>query len=321
MKFIDYYKVMGLQDNASDAEIKKTYRKLARKYHPDVSKEADAEKRFKEIGEAYNVLKDPEKRREYDQLKQYGGVQGREFNPPPGWHSSAGFDTSQFRQGTGDEHFSDFFEQIFGNRAYQASARQSARNEDHFTARGQDIHTHMSISVADAYAGTTLPVSLQLPVYQRDGSINTDTKTLQIKIPKGVTHGQSIRLRGQGGPALGNAPAGDLYIELSIRDDNEFHLDGRDVTTMLPLAPWEAALGATVDVTTLGGQVRLTIPANSKPGQKMRLKGRGLPGNPPGDHYVNLAIVLPQATTDEQKQLYARMSELWSFNPRQKAEV
>lgn len=328
MKFVDYYKTLGLQDNASSADIKKAYRKLARKYHPDVSKEADSEERFKEINEANQVLKNPERRREYDELKKYGaqhgglgagGPQGAGneggFRPPPGWQSHAGFDPSGY--GGGEQvDFSDFFEQIFGNRSGQHSSHHT---EEHFATRGQDIRSRLSISLTDAYHGRSLPLTLQIPVYQSDGSIQTEQKTLKVTIPKGVKDGQNIRLRGQGGPGVGDGKTGDLYIELHIEDDERFHLHGRDITLHLPIAPWEAALGETVEIPTLGGKVKLTIPANAKAGQKLRLRGRGMPGKPDGDQFIVLTIVLPTVETETQKELFQSMKKLWSFNPREHA--
>lgn len=318
MEFVDYYETMGLDENASEGDIKRAYRKLARKYHPDVSKEPDSEAKFKELGEAYGVLKDSERRREYDELRRYRDPAGGSFTPPPGWQYQGNINPDDFQQsGFGQGHqsaeFSDFFEQIFGSKFRQSS---TPHTEQHFDARGQDVHTRLSVSINDAFHGATVEVSIKLPVAHTDGSIRNEVKTLRVKVPAGVVDGQNIRLRGQGGPAIGKGGRGDLYIEISIHEDSTYHLNGRDVSVNLPIAPWEAALGASVEVSTLSGTVKLTIPPNAKQGQRLRLKGRGLPGTPPGDQYAVLNIVIPEARTEEQKAFYTSMSELWPNHPR-----
>ncbi|NND90085.1 MAG: DnaJ domain-containing protein [Granulosicoccus sp.] len=314
MEFVDYYKIMGLEDDASADEIKRAYRKLARKYHPDVSKEADSEVRFKQLGEAYKVLKDPETRREYDELKRYQstGGGGAGFRPPPDWQYRESINPDDF-EAYGAADFSDFFEQVFGSRfRHQAGPH----TEQHFDARGQDIHTSLSVSLGDAFNGASMDLSLKTPVVHPDGSIRNEQKRLVVKVPAGVRDGQKIRLRGQGGPGVGKGEPGDLYIEIQIREDERFHLDGRDVTVTLPVTPWEAALGASVEVPTLSGPVKMTIPPNARQGQRLRLKGRGLPGKVPGDQYVSLSVVVPEAVNEEQKQAYRSMSKLWSLDPR-----
>lgn len=315
MEFVDYYKVMGVAEDASADDIKLAYRKLARKYHPDVSKEADAEEMFKNVAEAYQVLKDPARRQEYDELRLYGASGGQSYAPPPGWESHAGFDPGDFRS-AGADGFSDFFEELFGQRAY---SKRSQHGETNYDVRGQDVHSRLSISLADAYNGATLPIELGKPTIHEDGSIRSEKRIVKVKIPEGVVDGQTIRLRGQGGPAIGGASEGDLYIELVFADDDVFTHDGKDIMVSLPVAPWEVALGANVVVPTLGGDVKLNIPANSAPGHKLRLKGRGLPGTPPGNQYVVLEVVIPPATTDEQKDFYRKMRNLWSFDAREKA--
>ncbi|MEE9320169.1 MAG: DnaJ C-terminal domain-containing protein [Granulosicoccus sp.] len=316
MKFIDYYKIMELDESAVADEIKRSYRKLARKYHPDVSKEANSEERFKEVGEAYQVLKDPDRRREYDELRKYSGSAGAEFTPPPGWQPHAsGFDPGQYSSAD-EADFSDFFEQIFANH----SAHHRASNQQtEFSVRGQDLNTHFSLSLRDAYVGTTVTLKLLIPEYAPDGSLRQKEKSLQVRIPSGVVNGQKIRLRGQGGPAIGSANPGDLYIEIAVQEDEQFHLDGKNVTYLLPLAPWEAALGVKLQVPTLGGPINLTIPPNAKAGQKLRLKGRGLPGKPSGSQFVVLSIALPEVKNDEQREAYEALSRLWTFNPREKS--
>lgn len=315
MEFVDYYKVMGLEEDASADEIKRTYRKLARKYHPDVSDAADSEARFKEVGEAYKVLKDPARRREYDELKKYQSSGGGGFQPPPEWRSRESINPEDF-SGTAGGDYSDFFEQIFGSRFRQQGG---AHTEQHFDARGQDMHSTLPVSIMDAFNGASIALSLKTPVVHDDGSIRTEQKTLKVKVPAGVTHGQKIRLRGQGGPGVGQGSAGDLYIEIQVREDEQFHLDGRDVSVSVPVTPWEAALGASIEVPTLSGQVKMTVPASARQGQRLRLKGRGLPGKVPGDQYVVLSVVVPEAVTEEQKQAYRAMSELWPVNPRAKS--
>ena len=313
MEFVDYYKVMGLEEDASAEDIKRTYRKLARKYHPDVSKEADSEARFKELGEAYKVLKDPERRREYDELKNYQGSGNAGFQPPPGWQSRESINPEDF-SGPGGADYSDFFEQIFGSRFRQQGG--GPHTEQHFDARGQDIHSSLPVSIQDAFNGSTVELALNTPVVHADGSIRTEQKKLKVKVPAGVTHGQKIRLRGQGGPGVGQGAAGDLYIEIQIAADEQFHLDGKDVSVSVPVTPWEAALGASIEVPTLNGAVKMTVPPNASQGQRLRLKGRGLPGKVPGDQYVILSVIVPKAVTDEQKQAYRAMSELWFDDPR-----
>ena len=314
MKFVDYYKIMGVAEDASADEIKLAYRRLARKFHPDVSKESDSEEKFKQVAEAYQVLKDGERRAEYDELRRHGGRNQQAYTPPPGWQSTAGFDQGDFHSADAGQ-FSDFFEELFGQKAY---ARRTHRGEADFAARGQDIHSRLSISLSDAFDGVSLPIEVGKPTIQPDGSVRSEKRAIKVKIPKGVIDRQSIRLRGQGGPAIGSAPAGDLYIELVFEDDDVFSHDGKDINIRLPVMPWEAALGASVVVPTLGGKVNLTIPPDSVSGKKFRLSGRGLPGTPPGDQYVVLEIVVPPATTDEQRDCYRQMSKLWSLDPREK---
>lgn len=317
MEFVDYYKTMGLEEDATAEDIKRAYRKLARKYHPDVSKEQDSEARFKEIGEAYNVLKDPERRREYDELKRYQGAPGGGFRAPPGWQQRGSINPDDFQAYSGGAaDFSDFFEEVFGSRFRQ----QAPHREQRFDVRGQDIHTSLAVSIQDAFNGTTVELSLRTPVMHADGGIRNESKNLRVKVPAGVVNGQKIRLRGQGGPGMGSGEPGDLFIEIQVKEDSRFHLDGRDINTTLPVAPWEAALGASVNVPTLSGSVRMTIPPNARQGQRFRLKGRGMPGKVPGDQFVSLSIVWPQAVTEEQKNLYRSMSELWQFDPRATAQ-
>ena len=312
MEFKDYYDIMGLTKDATQDEIKRAYRKLARKYHPDVSKEPDAEARFKEIGEAYEVLKDPEKRAAYDRLGANWKA-GQDFHPPPDW--DAGFEFSGGGFGGGDaEAFSDFFESLFGQHRGHAGYRSGGRRG--YSARGEDHHAKILIDLQDAFEGATRSIVLQVPELDNEGRVHTRKRTLKVRIPKGVKQGQHIRLAGQGAAGLGGGPAGDLYLEVEFRPHPFYHVEGRDLYLDLPVAPWEAALGATVKVPTPGGPVDLKIPAGSGQGRKLRLKGRGIPGKPPGDLYVVLQIALPPADTEQAKAFYRRMQQEFDFNPR-----
>lgn len=287
MQFKDYYDTLGVKPEATDAEIKSAYRKLARKYHPDVSKEAGAEDKFKSINEAYEALRDPAKRREYDQLRAQGYRPGDDFQPSPDF-GNGGF-------GSASEGFSDFFESLFGRARGGAAGARSAGPR-----RGQDLRAHAAIDLETAFTGGK----------QR---LDINGRKLDVKIPAGILTGQVIRLAGQGHPGLNGAQAGDLLLEILIEPHARFALDGRNVVVTLPLAPWEAALGATVKVPTLAGDVDLKIPAGSDSGRKLRLKGRGMPGAEPGDQYVVLEVRAPAATTDEQRALYESMAQAFEF--------
>ncbi len=305
MQYKDYYQTLGVARDASQAEIKRAYRRLARKYHPDVSKEPDAEARFKEVNEANEVLHDPEKRAAYDALGNNWRA-GQDFRPPPGAGSSSGF---HFEQGDAGD-FSDFFSSIFGRAFQQGGAREARRR------RGQDQTIRLAIDLEDAYRGVTRQIRLDVPEPDANGQRTTRSRTLNVRIPAGVTQGRQIRLAGQGSPGLNEGPAGDLYLEIELNPHRHFTADGRDIQLRLPIAPWEAALGASVTVPTLGGSVTLKIPEGSQSGQRLRLKGRGLPGTPPGDGIVVLEIVTPPAKTEAAKEAYRLMAERLPFNPR-----
>jgi curved DNA-binding protein len=318
MEFKDYYAVMGVAREATQDEVKRAYRKLSRKYHPDVSKEADAEERFKEVGEAYAVLKDPEKRAAYDQLGANYKA-GQEFRPPPGWDdgfefSGAGAGANAGRGyaggGFGGGQYSDFFEELF------AQQRGGRRGGGQFSMRGDDRHARISIDFRDSYTGAQRPVTLHVPDVTADGHVVTKEKTLNIKIPKGIQEGQKIRLAGQGGPGMGKGKAGDLFLEIDFSPAKRYRVDGADVHLTLPVTPWEAALGATIKVPIPTGDVDLKIPANSRQGSKLRLKGKGLPGKTPGDLFVVLEVQQPPADSDAAKELYKQMAEELAFNPR-----
>lgn len=307
MKYKDYYEILGVPRTATEAEIKGAYRKLARKYHPDVSKESDAEARFKEIGEAYQVLKEPDKRAAYDNMgTQWQG--GQDFQPPPNW--DAGFEFNGRGGNAGD--FSDFFESMFGGQT--GGARGRSRRPMH--AQGEDHHAKVLIDLEDAYRGASRNVTLRMPMTDASGRVTTQERTLSVNIPKGVREGQHLRLSGQGSPGIGQGQPGDLYLEIAFRPHRLFRVDERDVYVDVPLAPWEAALGATVDIPTPDGSVQLTIPPNTSAGRKLRLKGKGLPSNPAGDLYVVIGIALPPADTPEARDAYAAMQKAFHFNPR-----
>jgi len=319
MEYRDYYEIMGIKREATQDEIKRSYRKLARKYHPDVSKQSDAEERFKEVGEAYEVLKDPEKRAAYDQLGS-NWQQGQDFQPPPGWQD--GFEFSGGGNTEADSaHFSDFFEDLFGRAggAGDAGFRQSQQHG--YQMQGEDHHAKVGVTIEDAYHGAERAITLKMPEVDATGHLVTRDRSLNVKIPKGVTQGQRIRLRGQGGPGMGDAPAGDLYLEIDLISHSIYSVDGHDIYVDLPVAPWETALGEKVSIPTLGGKVEMKIPAGSQSGSKLRLKGRGLPGKNNGDQYVILKIETPEAKTEKQEELYRRMQKEMNFNPRSRLGV
>lgn len=311
MEYKDYYQIMGLPREASQDEIKRAYRKLARKYHPDVSKEADAEAKFKELGEAYEVLKDPEKRVAYNQLGA-NWKSGQEFRPPPNWDEGFEFKGGGFTGGDAGD-FSDFFEQLFGRAGFQ-SASTGRQHGEHL--RGQDSHAKIHIDLEDSYRGTTRNISLSTPEMNTQGQLQVKHRNLNVKIPKGIKPGQHIKLAGQGNPGLGSGQAGDLFLEIAFNNNPIYRVSESDVYLDLPVTPWEAALGAKIKVPTPEGAVDLKIPPNSRQGGKLRLAGRGLPAKTPGDFYVVLQIVLPPANTEQAKELYQKMQQTLDFNPR-----
>jgi len=316
MEFKDYYTILGVAKTADDAEIKKAYRKLARKYHPDVSKEKDAEARMKEINEAREVLSDVEKRAAYDSLSR-GHQAGQNFNPPPGWDAGYEFSGSGGNAGTnsnrGPEDFSDFFSSIFGNSSRAGGSRRSAGSQP---MQGEDHHAKVAISLADAYTGSSRAITLRAAKLDEAGRVVNEERTLNVKIPKGVAAGQHIRLAGQGSAGYGGGPAGDLFLEIQFSPDPRYHVDGRDVTQKISIAPWEAMLGASIEVPTPSGEVQVKVPPNSQTGRKLRLKARGIPSESPGDLYLELTVVLPPADTDKARKLYETMARELDFNPR-----
>jgi curved DNA-binding protein len=326
VEYKDYYKILGVARDASQDDIKRAYRKLARKYHPDVSKEPDAERRFKEVNEANEVLKDPEKRAQYDALGT-GWHAGDEFRPPPGYGAGAGAGGGRWQRAermSPEEaaQFSDFFSSIFGGMGGMGGDGGFGGRGGGFASRGADQTARVRISLEDAYHGATRQLSLEVPEVDAQGRIASRTRTLNVRIPAGVTEGQQIRLAGQAGGGVGGAEAGDLYLEVQFAPHPIFRAEGRDIHLRLPIAPWEAVLGATVSVPTLGGKVSLKVPAGAQSGQRLRLKGRGLPGKTPGDEYVQLEIVNPPATDEAARAAFESLAERFkSFNPRAKLGV
>jgi len=310
-EYKDYYKIMGVERDASQDEIKRAYRKLARKYHPDVSKESDAEERFQELQEAYEVLKDPEKRAAYDQLGA-NWREGQDFRPPPGWDSGFEFSGGGFTQGDASA-FSDFFESLFGRGSAYGHAH---RGFGGFHGRGQDHFARIELDLEDAYRGGVHSITLQSPTTDEHGRVHNQPRRIKVRIPPGAIEGQQVRVPGKGGEGVGQGGSGDLFLEVSLRPHPLFRPEGRDIHLDVPIAPWEAALGARVQVPTLGGEVQASIPAGARSGQRLRLKGRGLPGKPPGDQYLHLDIVTPPARTDADRELYGRMQEQMEFDPR-----
>jgi curved DNA-binding protein len=311
MEFRDYYSALGVGRDATADEIKRAYRKLARKYHPDVSKEPGAEQKMQEINEAWAVLSDPEKRAAYDQLgRNYRA--GQEFRPPPDW--DAGFEFSRagdpFGAQAGD--FSDFFASLFGGFGGGASRGGHER----FRMRGEDHHAKVMIDLEDALHGATRQITLRVPSVDAHGRVAVRERTLNVRIPQGVRDGQQIRLAGQGMAGSGGGPAGDLYLEVRFRPHPRYRVDGRDIFETIPVAPWELALGATIKVPTPTGTVEVKVPPGSQTGRKLRLKGRGIPGNPPGDLYLVMEVVLPPADSERARKLYETMARELHFDPR-----
>ncbi len=307
MQFKDYYETLGVGRDAGADAIKRAYRKLARKYHPDVSKEPNCEAQFKDVQEAYEVLKDADKREAYDRLGPHW-KHGDNFTPPSDEGPHANYRNAGF---TDTADFSDFFAQVFSDR----QGRQQARGEG-FQMRGQDRSLRIQISLLDSYQGASRTLSFAVPELDARGEVRQIPKTVNVTLPKGVTAGQRIRLAGQGGPGFNGGPAGDLFLEVEFEPDRHFHAEGRDIYLELPITPWEAALGAKVVVPTLGGKVELSIPPGSQAGRKLRLSGRGLPARPAGDQFVVLTVFIPEARDEEQRAVYREMARLMPTDPR-----
>lgn len=310
MEFKDYYAALGVKPEADLKEIKNAYRKLARKYHPDVNAEPGVAEKFKDVAEAYRVLKDPEKRAEYDELRRYGGKRtaGEGFQAPPGWQS-------QGQENEGD--FSDFFNSIFGN-AGRGSARSGSAQEHGFAFRGQDIEIELPIFLEDTLEAKEKPIQYRIPSYE-NMQVSYINKSLKVTIPAGVGEGERIRLRGQGAPGQGSAPAGDLYLHVRLVPHPLFDVEGHNLIITVPIAPWEAALGSKIMVPTLDGKINLSIKPDSQSGQRLRVKERGLRSKTGrGDLYAVLKVVMPEKSTDQTNALWKQLAEKTSFNPRQK---
>ncbi|WP_409409647.1 DnaJ C-terminal domain-containing protein [Acidithiobacillus ferriphilus] len=310
MEYKDYYKILGVERSADADAIKASYRKMARKYHPDVSKEKDAEDRFKDLQEAYEVLKDPEKRAAYDQLGSNWRA-GQDFRPPPGWGQQAGGGAD-----FGGGGFSDFFESIFRQQqggGFRGSGGGGFRNQ------GEDSEATIRVSLEDAAHGAQREINLEVPTMGPDGRMRREARRLTVKIPKGIRAGQRLRMAGQGAPGMGGGPNGDLYLHIQFQPHPRFRVEGSDLYHDLHITPWEAALGASVEVPTLDGDVRMKIPAGSASGQKLRLSQKGLPGSggkAPGDLYAVIQILVPKKISEPEKTLWNQLAEISDFHPR-----
>jgi curved DNA-binding protein len=333
MQFQDYYETLGVEKTASQDEIKKAYRKLSKQFHPDINKDKGAEDRFKLIGEAYEVLKDPDKRKKYDQIGT-GFRGGEDFRPPQGWggvefNFGGGGD---FGAGGVPSGFSDFFDTFFGRagRGAQQTRRRggpvyegrSPFAQDYEFERapveGKSHEVEITIPLEDAYHGTTKSISLESEVRGPDGGRRRETKNYQVKIPAGTTDGMKIRLAGQGSPSPGGGAAGDLFLKVHLAPHPRFTVVGHDVQAVVNVSPWEAALGGKIDFATLDGEVKLTIPAGAQSGQKLRLKGKGLPmkGGERGALNVELRIVVPKELSAKERGLFEELAKGSTFDPR-----
>ena len=311
MEFKDYYKILGVEPDADSKEIKAAYRKMARKYHPDVNPEEGAEEKFKEVAEAYEVLKNAERRAEYDELRRYGGRAGQGFEVPPGWQGGGDFSYSGGTHFEGD--FSDFFNSIFGNRAggFQDSAGFSRQ-----AAKGRDIELEMPVFLEELAAQASKQVEYVIPGHVQ-GQVKEARKSFKVKIPAGVVDGERIRLKGQGAPGYGAGPNGDLYIHIRLVPHPLFDVEGHNLVVTVPVAPWEAVLGGKVMVPTLSGKISMSVPPNSQSGQRLRIKGKGLPMKQgQGDLYVIFKIVIPEKSSDEARELWQALASKSAFDPR-----
>jgi curved DNA-binding protein len=317
MQFRDYYQVLGVPRDAPEAEIKKAFRRLARKYHPDVSKEPDAQVRMQEVNEAYTVLSDPEKRAAYDRVGK-GFRPGDEFQAPPGWDAPFEFSARGFSPGEAAD-FSDFFAELFGRRGGGRGPFGAPRGE--FRARGEDHYAKVMLDVEDAFTGSSREVKVRVPRLDPAGRVQQVTRTLNVKIPRGVHEGQVIRLAGQGREGPGGGAPGDLLLEVQFRPHEHLRPVGRDIHLTLPLAPWEAALGAVVPVRLPGGEIQVRVPRGARSGGQLRVRGHGIPGNPPGDVLLELEVVLPPADTARAREIYESMAREMAFDPRGKGRA
>ena len=309
MDFKDYYKILGVEPTADDKAIKTAYRKLARKYHPDVSKEKDAEAKFKDASEAYEALKSADKRAEYDELRKYG-QHGQPFQGPPGWQSRGGYSGGEDQ---GD--FSDFFSSIFGARGdgFGGGQRRSTGR------KGQDVEMQLSVFLEETLSTESKQISFQVPQYDASGRhVSNTVKSLNVKIPSGVTDGERIRLKGQGAPGIGGGANGDLYLIVKFAPHPKFEVEGENLVITVPVAPWELALGTEVAVPTLTGKINLKVPAGSQNGQRMRAKGHGLlnKGGQRGYLFIQLKVVMPKEASEEVLELWKALADSAAFDPR-----
>lgn len=311
----DYYKALNIKKEATKEEIKRAYRKLARKFHPDINKDGDAQSSFTEISEAYEVLKDDLKRQEYDTIQSFDQNK-KTSHSDPNWANQFGKDSSKFRS-TSPHSFNEFNNSLFGEEVDQFSSDDIFSFIHGHQGRGQDLNANITISLEDSYTGRELMFTINKTVIDNDGHQSHQPKSFSVNIPKGVVEGQQIRLEGQGESGFGQGIPGNLFLEVSFEPHRFFTVLKRDVFIILPVTPWEAALGAKIAVPTLGGKVDINLPPNSQTGKKLRLKGRGLSSKTQQGHqYVTLAIYTPAAETEKQKQLYKKMSQLMPHNPR-----
>ncbi len=310
MQFKDYYASLGIKRDATADEVKKAFRKLARKYHPDVSKEPDAEARMKEINEANAVLSDTEKRAAYDQLGS-NYQSGQDFRPPPDW--DAGFEYSEHRRGGGAD-FSDFFEQLFGRMGGHGGGQPGG-----FQMRGEDHHAKVLLDIQDSFTGATKQITLRTAQIDAQGRPTVVPRALNVKIPTGVSAGQTIRLAGQGSAGHGGAPAGDLLLEVQFHPHARLRCEGRDLHMTLRVAPWEAALGSALTVDLPDSSIKVRVPAGAQSGQQLRVRGKGIPSTPPGNLLLDIQVVLPPADEPKARELYETMARELNFNPRQEA--
>ncbi len=323
VQYRDYYEILGVPRGASEGEIKKAFRKLAREYHPDVAKDKKkAEEKFKEVNEAYEVLGDPAKRKKYDQLGA-NWKSGAEFRPPPGWEGFTGGQAFRGRGGGAQESefhfggtgFSDFFEQLFGSMGGRRGGfgRFSNFEEQEMAERGQDIEGDIMVTLDEAMRGSVRTVNVRRPAGR-----SVKTETCQVKIPPGVTEGQRLRIAGRGEAGSGGGAAGDLYLRVRLARHPDFEVAGHDLIYEAELAPWEAVLGTNLSVPTLDGRVNIKIPAGTQNGQKLRVRGRGLPSRDaaPGDLMVVTKIAVPAKISDAEKKLWEQLARESKFNPR-----
>ena len=320
MKYKDYYATLGVERSASDEDIKKAYRRLARKYHPDVSREKDAEEKFKAMAEAYQTLSDKEKRAAYDQLGSHNP--GEDFRPPPGWetHFRPGNGAGGPEMDLGGVDLGDLFEMLGRGKRGGRHAGGFAGEDGHFAMRGQDFEANAMLSLEDAWRGTELSLDLSMPEIAADGTVRRTPRTVRVRVPKGATDGQRLRVPGKGGAGMNGAPAGDLYLNISLRPHHLFRVSGHDLYLDLPITPWEAALGTSVEVPTLEGRVAITIPAGSKAGQKLRITGKGMPrpgSTGAGNLYCLLTIAVPANPGEREQALYRELAAASAFNPRE----